>query len=343
MAAVNLVGVDIGATSVRGVETSRGGKDGPTMLAAGRVDLPPGTVQGGSIQDEKAVTAALKHLWHSAKFRSRNVVLGVTSPQVVVREMAVANLPDKELRKSLPFQVRDALPLPVERSLLDFYPLEDPGRNETVRGLLIAAPKEPVITAVRTVEKANLHVQRVDLASFALLRSIAELNGEVEAVVDIGAQITSVVVHLDGEPLIVRTVPRGGSEITNTIAKRLSIEADEAERIKCEVGIQPESGEWDERADAIRDAVRPLVSELRSSFAYLTAGERQRWVTRLWLSGGGAQLPGLVDSLVEQLSVEVMLADPVNRVRPGRRLRPESFQGFHTSAAVSIGLTLGAA
>ncbi|GIJ50899.1 pilus assembly protein PilM [Virgisporangium aliadipatigenens] len=342
MASVNLVGLDIGATSIRGVETTHA-KDGPTMLGAGQVALPPGAVQSGNVQDEKAVTAAVKHLWHQAKFRSRSVVLGVTSPQVVVREMSVANLPEKELRKSLPFQVRDALPLPVERSLLDFYPLEDPGRNETVRGLLIAAPKEPVLNAVRAVEKAGLHVAKVDLATFALLRSLAELNGEVEAVVDIGAQITSLIVHLDGEPLIVRTVPRGGAEITSAIAKRLSIDVQEAERIKCDHGIRPDTGEWDERADAIRDAVRPLVSELRSSFAYLTSGERQRWVTRLWLSGGGATLPGLVESLTEQLSVEVVIADPVSRVRPGRRLRPENFSGFHTSAAVSIGLTLGAA
>ena len=66
----------------------------------------------------------------------------MTNPQLVVREMSVSNLPAKEMRKSLPFQVRDMLPLAVERSLLDFHPLEEPGDSPTVRGLLIAVPKE---------------------------------------------------------------------------------------------------------------------------------------------------------------------------------------------------------
>ena len=83
-----------------------------------------------------------------------------------------------------------------------------------MRGLLVAAPKEPVIAAVHAIERAGLHVARVDVASLALLRAVSRLDGQVEAIVDIGAQATTVVVHVDGEPLIVRTVPRGGADIT---------------------------------------------------------------------------------------------------------------------------------
>ena len=147
----------------------------------------------------------------------------MTNPQLVVREMSVANLPAKEMRQSLPFQVRDMLPLAVERSLLDFHPLEEPGDSPTVRGLLIAMPKDAVMATVEAVEKAGLHVDGVDLASFAVLRAVSRLDSQVEAIVDIGAQVTSLVVHADGEPLIVRTVPRGGTEITESMAARLGV------------------------------------------------------------------------------------------------------------------------
>jgi type IV pilus assembly protein PilM len=255
--------------------------------------------------------------------------------------MAVSNLSPRELRKSLPFQVRDALPLPVERSLLDFYPLEDPGGSETVRGLLIAAPKDAVLTAVHAVERAGLHVSGVDLASFALLRATARLDGVVEAIVDIGAQTTSVVVHADGEPLIVRTIPRGGSEITDMLGARLGVDASQAESIKCRVGLADESEP--EAMALIREAVRPLINEIRSSFAYVTTGDRQARVARLALSGGGAMLPGLVDALKTQLNVEVALVDPAARTHSPRRGKPHHLDQFRSSAAVSIGLTLGAA
>jgi len=340
MATVTLVGLDIGSTSIRAAETSRT-KGGQVIRNFGQAPLPGGAVQGGVVQDDKAVTLGLKQLWASTKFHSRHVVMGVTNPQIVVREMSGMNLPAKEMRRSLPLQVGDVLPLPVERSLLDFYPLEDPGHNDTVRGLLIAAPKDAVLTAVQAVERAGLHVARVDLASLALLRAVSRLDGHVEALVDVGGQATTVVVHADGEPLIVRTIPRGGTEITEVIATRLGITVPEAESLKARVGLRADEGPA--TAEVIQEAVRPLISEIRSSFTYLTAGDRQTRVTRLALSGGGSLLPGLVDALSRQLDVEVVLADPMIRLRDQRRGKHTSLEQLRASAAVSIGLTLGAA
>ncbi|MBG0830670.1 type IV pilus assembly protein PilM [Planomonospora sp. ID67723] len=344
MAAVNPIGLDIGSTSIRAVETTRG-KDGPVITNIGAVPLPPGAVQGGVIHDAKAVTTELKRLWSATKFRSRKVVLGVTTPQVVVREMSVNNLPAREMRPSLPFQVRDALPLPVERSLLDFFPLEDAGEQETVRGLLVAAPKDVVTTAVHAVEQAGLHVARVDLASFALLRAAARLDSQVEAIIDLGARTTIVVVHTDGVPLIVRTIPRGGAEVTETVAAQLGIDPWQAEDLKCRVGLRSDQpAENAENAEVIREAARPLVNEIRNSFAYLGSGNRPTRVARVVLSGGGALMPGLVEVLHAQLGIEVSFVDPTVRTRRGRRDKHDSLDPVRAAtAAVSIGLTLGAA
>ncbi|GII04161.1 type IV pilus assembly protein PilM [Planobispora takensis] len=340
MASVNPIGLDIGSMSIRAVETTRG-KEGPVITNFGMSFLPPGAVQGGVVNDAKVVAAELKRLWSTRKFRSRKVVLGVTNPQIVVREMSVTNLPARELRQSLPFQVRDALPLAVERSLLDFFPLEEPGDKETVRGLLVAAPKDVILSAVHTVEQAGLHVARVDIASFALLRAVSRLDAQVEAIVDIGARSTTVIVHNDGAPLIFRTLPRGGAEITEAIASRLGIDVAAAEELKCRVGVldNPDA----DSAEAIRDAVRPLVTEIRNSFAYLGSGDRPTRVTRMVLSGGGALLPGLPETLRTQLGIEVMLTDPTVRTRPGRSRSGDDLDRFRTAAAISIGLTLGAA
>jgi len=340
MAAPNLVGLDIGSSSIRAAETSRG-KEGPTITGFGHVALPAGAVQAGVVQDDRAVTQAIKELWSTAKIRNRRVLLGVNNPQVVVREMTVQNLPMAQLRASLPFQVRDALPLAVERSVLDFYPLEDAGHNETVRGLLVAAPKDAVLAAVRATERAGLHVARVDLASFALVRSVSQLDVPAEALVDLGARSTIVVVHAGGVPVIVRTIPRGGAEITEAVAARRDVTQTEAEALKCRTGLI--DTEDPDTADAVREAVRPIISEIRSSFAYLTAGDRQTRVSRLVLSGGGALLPGLVDALATQLGVETVLAEPTIRVREARGTKTARLDRMRSAATVSIGLALGAA
>jgi type IV pilus assembly protein PilM len=340
MAGATLVGLDIGSMSIRAVETARG-KEGPVAVNSGHVPLPPGAVHGGVVSDDKAITAALKHLWSAGKFRSRQVVLGVANPQVVVREMQLPNLPGNELRKALPFQVRDVLPLPVEESVLDFLPLEDPGRNELVTGLLVAAPKDAVLDAVRAIERAGLHVARVDLASFALLRAVSRLDGQPEAIVDIGGESMTVVVHADGRPLIVRFVARGGNDITAKVAARLDIPIEQAEVLKGRIGLQRDADP--SAAEAVREAVQPLVSEIRSSFAYLSNASKPTRVRRLALVGGGSLLPGLCEELHEELGVEVSVVDPANRLRGARRGAAGGLDQFRASAAVSVGLTLGAA
>ena len=63
---------------------------------------------GAGIHSDDCLRRTIRKHLRSA--RTRDVVLGVTNPQVMVRRMAVANLAAKELRKSLAFQVKDALP-----------------------------------------------------------------------------------------------------------------------------------------------------------------------------------------------------------------------------------------
>lgn len=342
MPTTTLVGLDIGSTSIRAVEATVG-KDRPTIQNFGQVALPPNAVVGGVVKDDKIVTQALRQLWSSHRFSTKNVALGVTHQQVVVREMDLANLPPKELRQALPFLVRDVLPLPVDQALLDFYPLSKPEKGRgTVHGLLIAAPKEAVIDAVRAVEAAGLHVASVDLSSFAALRAAAHLASDTEALIDLGANGTNVVFHTDGTPTIVRSVPRGGAEITKLLASRLGVEPAQAETVKCRVGLNAEADP--EAAKVIDEALRPLITEIRSSFGYFVQTNPDRRINRLALVGGAALLPGLPATLTQQLGVPAFLADPLQRVNDTHRGGRRDILGrVRSSAAVSIGLTLGAA
>lgn len=392
-------GIDIGSTAIRVVETSRGrGKREVANFAQG--PLPAGAVIGGLISEPAAVTATLKKLWSEHKFKNKKVVLGVTGSQILVREITLPKLPAKQLKQTLPFQVRELLPMPVENALLDFYPLSESEDGTTLHGLVVAAPKENVLAMIRAVERAGLQVARVDLASFAILRSAAMLSAPVEALVDLGAHASTIVVHADGRPLIVRTVPRGGHNITEAIAERLGIPTEQAEALKCRFGLEryPDhqtgqagvsaqtrgsgrvgnpaqtavsvtkggvsrktggSGKTegpgttvlpglDEHigkvADIIAEALRPLISEIRNSFAYVKSVDDEARVANLALTGGGAMLPGLVERLHSELDVDVLIADPLQRLNElDARGKHNELARYRSSAAISVGLTLGAA
>ena len=148
--------------------------------------------------------------------------------------------------------------------------------------------------------------------------------------------------HADGEPLIVRTVPRGGAEITETHRDPARHPTGRGRGAQVP-GRPAQRRRTGDRRASIRDAVRPLINEIRSSFAYLTTGDRQAQVARLALSGGGALLPGLVTALGNQLSVEVSMADPTTRFTGSRKSAAvDDTERFRSEATVSIGLALGA-
>ena len=117
------IGLDIGTTAVRAAELQGG--DAPVVVRAAQVPLAEGAVEAGEIRQPDLVTEALRELWDRGGFKSRQVYMGVGNQRVVVREVALPWLPEKELRASLGFQAQEFIPMPVEEAVLDFDPLEE--------------------------------------------------------------------------------------------------------------------------------------------------------------------------------------------------------------------------
>ncbi|MFL6162255.1 MAG: type IV pilus assembly protein PilM [Jatrophihabitantaceae bacterium] len=339
------IGIDLGATSVRAAILSHGttaGRPSVSVHGIGHVDLPVGAVVNGVVSDQNSVTMALKRLWAENRFECRNVILGITNQQIVVRALEMPQLPPEQLAKALPFKAREVVPLPLDQALIDWIPLGEADRgSEMIPGLLIATPRQPVLAAVQAIEKAGLQVARVDLSSFAALRAIADESCGVEAVVDIGAHMTNIVIHNHGVPKVVRAVTRGGHELTERIMDATGLEPDRAEEAKRVQGLSASNKNF---VDAISEGVRPLLAEIRSSIHYFGTTEGGATVERVSLTGGGSALPGLAQLLGDHLSIRTDVVAPMQHIR--NRLASKEIQKEDTelsATAVALGLAMGAA
>ncbi len=348
------VGLDIGTCAVRAAELSVGA-DSATLHKFGQVALPEGAVRDGEIHDPDAVTAAVKQLWATVRFASRKVVIGVANQRVVVRQVDLPWMPEKELRRSLSLQVGDLIPMPVDQAVLDFHTIEEVTDEEgrrLLRVMLVAAGKEMVAAAVDAVGKAGLHPVMVDLTPFAVLRSLGGGGGTLgldvdsEAIVEVGADVTNIVVHHNGQPRFVRVLLLGGGDVTDTMAERMGVDHMTAEGTKLGMVLAPDPSSIDSHpaSRAMESSAGHWIDEVRQSLDFHVSQSGGVRIRRIVLTGGASQLGGLAQRLATASRLPVVVASPLSGLKLGRTgLEPDQLASVQARLAVPVGLALGRA
>jgi type IV pilus assembly protein PilM len=341
------IGLDVGSTAVRAAELTEGTP--PTVVRAAQVPLPAGAVENGEVRDVPAVSEALRELWTRGGFKSRKVWMGVGNQRVVVREIALPAMPEKELRQSLGFQVQEFIPMPVDEAVLDYHLIEEreiDGR-QMIRLLLVAAQKAMVDTLVASATGAKLEPMGLDLVPFALVRAVGASGAGMElestggeAVVDVGAHVTNVVVHATGETRFVRILPSGGRDITVAIARALSVEDAVAERLKRGEPVEGVDATPEQALEIAMQRATQFVDEIRSSLEFYTAQTQGARIDRVLVSGGGSKLEGFIQILRQRMPVTVEPGRVFSRVGSQLSLSEDAQTEAEPVLATAVGLAI---
>jgi type IV pilus assembly protein PilM len=348
------IGVDVGSTAVRVAEVATG--DIPVVVRAAQVPLAPGAVEAGEVREPEVVGLALRELWEKAGVKTRQVHLGVGNQRVVVREVALPWLPERELRSTLPFQVQEFIPMSTDDAVLDYDPLGevDQGGRRMQRILLVAAHKAMVNALVEAALAAKLEPAGVDLSPFAVVRAVGtgdealdlDATGD-EAVIDIGAHVTSICVHDRGVTRFVRMLPSGGRDITIAIARGLGIDDALAEQLKRGETVEAPAGEEPAEPPAPDDVRRlalmragSFVDEVRSSLEFYAAQVPSARIGRVLVVGGGSRLDGFLELLAERIPVPVDRGRLFERAKSELELSVEAAAEAEAVLSVAVGLAI---
>lgn len=342
-----LIGLDIGTSAVRAALVART-RSGWSLLRFGQVALPPGAVAGGEVRDQGEVSHAIEQLWKRARFKTKKVIVGVSNQRMVVRQVHIPYLEEKELRESIRFQVADHIPMSVEDAEIDFWILDDyttDSGDRMLRLLLVAAASEMVESFVGAASNAGMQPAGVDLSAFAVARAVSPAaRGELgmagaEAVVDVGAGTTNIVVHRGGEPQFVRILMVGGDDATNALGREIDLEFEEAEATKLDlargVGAPAARG-------VLNQQVQNLVSEIQGSIDYYLSQDEGEPISSVIVTGGGSLAPGLFEGLQDGLHTPVRRGSPFDDLQTSKSgLTDEQLAQVEQVAAAAIGLGMG--
>jgi type IV pilus assembly protein PilM len=310
--AKTIIGLELTEESVRAAEITV--SRNPQLVACGEVPLPPDAAKDSEVVDPGTVAVALRQLWTGARFKSRDVVLGVASRRILVREYTTQAMKPDLLREALPYQVQDLLPVPASQAVLDFFPLSQEG--DQVSGLLVAAVSESIEQIISTLAKVKLRTQSVDLTAFGLARATSRLASPEQnvATVFIGDHTTQIVVSRGGIPLFVRILPID----LPTAASRNRLPAEVVELEPDLAMVAPTTrARGALRGAAINPVVADLAARLRSTLAFFASRPNSVPISQVFVAGAGVAVAGVLPALDASLDapLQVVTADQIVATR----------------------------
>ncbi len=181
----------------------------------------------------------------------------------------------------------------------------------------------------------SIQIENAFLRSEALLSAFAATDGEKVldegcAVLDFGAETTTLFLYKGSSYLCYQVFEQGGADITEHLSGHFNIPFKDAELLKCKYGVAcPDYVEQDKTitinyADGTRrcisftDVALQIEVALKTTLApiYKLLNSHEDQVTRLYITGGGSMLGGLDQYLQTGTSIPVLFGSHESVLAP---------------------------
>ncbi|MBW2603951.1 MAG: type IV pilus assembly protein PilM [Deltaproteobacteria bacterium] len=335
-----LVGLDIGSRTLKLAEIIDT-KAGPALKDFKTIDIEPGLIEEGSVRDPEAVSGHIRELFNSIKLKDKNVAISIGGYSVIVKKINVQTMTEDELHETIHFEAEQYIPFDISEVNLDFQILGESEHNPNqMNVLLVAAKKEMISEYINLMKMAKLHPCIIDVDAFAL-QNIFKLNYTPEdeniALIDIGASKTSLNILKDNVSEFMRDVSLGCEQINDKIVSTVGCTIKETEKIK--LGKESDLISAEDLKEIVVSVVTDWCIEIKRAldFFYSTYPEEQ--ITRIVLSGGGANIKKFLEILAAETSAEVEVINPFqNIIFDSNRFDSSYLEQIAPQAAICMGL-----
>ena len=288
---------------------------------------PPGGFQ------ISVLAAQLKEMIQEHRIKTKQAVVGLAGKGIATRRLTLPNIPEEEIQEAVRWQAGELFPFSLGDAMLAFQILErdDSSAQAKQEVLAAAATRETVMEHIALLQEAGLEPVGLLAEPHALEQfwRTANLAGDEEgaiAVLDLGARKTSVHIFQGRELQFSRYVPTSGDAFTMALTgmiragdQEIELNTAQAEKLKREHGIpsvedRGKTGEGiplSQLAVRIRPVLEKLETEISRSFDYYAFQFQGETITRLLLTGGGAQLKGIEAFFADRFDVRVGFLDPL--------------------------------
>ncbi|MBM3294007.1 MAG: type IV pilus assembly protein PilM [Candidatus Aminicenantes bacterium] len=342
-----LVGLDIGSHGVKALElrTKRKGKTDVFAVArAGYAPLPPDAIVEGAIIDSAAVVETIKAVFAKAKITNKDVVISISGNAVIIKKIALPAMENEELAESIIWEAKHNIPYPYEETSVDYAILKPkPGEDRNLEILLVAVKKDKIAAYSHVINQARKNLVAIEVDAFALFNALEanypeEFAEKTTALVNLGANLATIVIIERGVPQLFRDLSVGGLYFIENLRKDFNLGHDEAEGLL--QGIDARTVSAAEVESVLAANLKGLIEEVEKTLGFFTAEDkREKRIEELFLSGGLANFRNIAAAFEQKLLVPTALFDPFRKIAYNdKKLNPAYSRTMAPFFAVSAGL-----
>jgi len=334
----SLIGLDIGSSSVKAIELKKS-KAGFELVSFGLEPLAQDTVVDGAIMDAPSVAEKIISIFDVQKIKSKDVATSVSGHSVIVKRVGMPLMTEEELFDRIQAEASQHIPFDIADVNLSHQLLEATENQMDV--LLVAVKKDKILNHTNVLAQAGKTPVIVDIDAFAL-QNCFEMNydldpSQVVALLNIGVMNINIV--RGWTPLFTRDVSVGGNQYTDALQKELDLSFEDAEKLKMGGTLAGVSEE--QRTAILRSVSDILILEIQKTFDFFRATASGENIRRIYVAGGTARVPGLLDLLKEEFAMPVEELYPFRKVsiHPGRH-DENQLRELAPRLAIAVGLAM---
>ncbi len=224
---------------------------------------------------------------------------------------------------------------------------EDDGQVSLVA---CSVPEEELARKKKLFEAAELSIEGMEVDALGLYNMLTSFgwseNGEATGLVHIGSQHTLCILTQPGTVPFFNVIEVAGSFLTERIMFEHQMDVGVAEKFKRKM-FKPQwmrhpAFKASQLQISFDEFTDHLAKELKGNFLHYQATQGTKPVQRVYLTGGGARLDSLVQTLEEKLSTEIKPWDPFDDLADSPANTSDSIAlsaGLHF--ALAFGVTQG--
>jgi type IV pilus assembly protein PilM len=340
-----LLGIDISSSVVKVLELShKAGKY--TVEAYAAEPLPLNSVIEGRIENKDEVAGAIKRAVKRSGTKAKEAAVAVSANSAITKVISYpASLSKKELEDQIMMEAESLIPYPLDEVRLDFEVLGPSSTDVDVVDVLLAASRsENVDARTEVLEKAGLIPKIVDVEAYTMENAFSLISeqlinhgqGLTVAVVDIGANMTTLHVLVDGKIVFTREQTFGGNILTEEIERHYGLSYQEAGRAKKENNLPDDYG-----LKVLEPFKRSMTTTVtRALQFFFSASAQYQSIDHVVLSGGCASIQGVDAMIAEETGTSTSIANPFSDMTIGRRVSIQSLSNDSPSMLIACGLAM---